>query len=220
MSYETLKLFRLFIPGILIFTFLAYLRDFLLPEFNIYIPSILVDNDGLKYALYLSIFALAGVLYDSLRIRKILLDKLQPAINANISSTLFNAVKNDIDVSKINQEAKGKETMRVFWYFIDKDPSLSEKSKAVRFNGLLWSTSMDAVIISSFSLLVFTIGLLGRHDISYIKLLLSSIIVVCLSIKTLSAVHKEHIKLSDEQLKIITRRHKVELLEKFKNEVL
>ena len=103
--------------------------------------------------------------------------------------------------------------MNVFYKIIDNDESLREKSNNVRLNGLIWTSTMDIVIISVagavVSWIMYFIQGYGYNNTQALIL----IIVAIISIGFVEIATRKHISLSNEQLDMICQAHKDELKE-------
>ncbi|KTT32590.1 hypothetical protein NS201_07415 [Pseudomonas oryzihabitans] len=105
--------------------------------------------------------------------------------------------------------------MRIFYHLIDNDESLKEKAKLVRDNGLIWSSIADAIWLGAlFSFLYLVLAYISTFyapDKTF-ALTITSIMLLCIVLilygLALPKIHKEHIKLGNEQLDIIEQFYK------------
>lgn len=214
MGYATLKFFRILIPGIMIFLsgilfFTNDLKD---------ISSIFADFKA-SDTIYIVIFIVLGVLYYIFRIRNILWEPFHKRVQNNIKNRLLNPFRRNYTSNQINELKKDRKLMNVFYHFIDNDSSLSEKAKRVRFNGLIWTSTIDLTIISFFGSIIFFIKAIFiktnyNINVAFILFVLSVFSLVLIFLTT-----KIHLSLSNDQLDIICQLYRNQLGQKI-NELL
>jgi hypothetical protein len=209
LDINTLKRFRLLIPGffILLLIILNISPSFdQLKEF--------INNIQIKDIAYSIICFIIGILYYSCDIRKLLWKKYNSRIVENIKDKLLEPIKEFSTANRIQCLKTGRKLMNIFYYFIDRDPSLKEKAKIVRLNGLFWTSAMDGTIIGLAGSLVFWIRFAierTRYDLNVAVILLA---FSCLCMILTKLLTRKHIGLSNEQLDVIYQLYKNELIVK------
>ena len=211
MNKETLKKWRLFIPGIIIF-FLILLgltnsKEELFAIHKIF--KTLEWNDSI----YLGLVFIFGVIYYTLDIRWLVWHPFNAQIQENIKDKILNISKLKLLSSQWFNLKKDRVLMNIFYSFVDNDASLKEKSKVVMFNGLIWSSFIDLSILSCLAGLSYSILSIFTSKSHYVIL---AVILFCLCflslICTFLLTRRQKI-LSNEQLEIIaqTKKNEIEL---------
>lgn len=167
-----------------------------------------------KDTLYIAIFFIIGAIYYICNIRNILWRPFLKKVQNNIKNKLLNPFKENLTSDQIKELKKDRKLMHIFYNFVDSDTSLTEKAKRVRFNGLIWTSTIDLAIISILGSIFFFMKLIfikSNYDlIVALLLLLLSIISFVLIILTT----KRHISLSNVQLDFICHIYKHQLNQK------
>jgi len=214
MSMETLNHWRVIIPGI----FLGGIVILVIQE-NVseLFGSIRAFSNFQLYDLaIIAVVVIFGVLYYILDIRNLLWNPYHKRVQNNIKNTLIRPFVQQLDSQQENYLKEGRRLMHIFYQFIDDDKykSLSEKAKRVRFNGLIWTSTIDLTIIAAFGSLIFW-GKLVFDNTSYnIWMGIILFIIALISFGLIQLTTKHHISLSDEQLEFICQACKPELEEK------
>jgi len=217
MNKETLKKWRLIIPGIIIFFLILFgftnSKEELFTFYKIF--KTLEWNDSI----YLILVFFFGVIYYTLNVRWLVWQPFNAQIQENIKDKILNISNLKISSSQWFDLKKGRALMNIFYSFVDNDESLKQKSKVVMFNGLIWSSFIDLSILSclaalSYSILSFFIS--KSHYIILADLLfcLSFLSLICTSLLT-----RRHKTLSNEQLDIIVQTKKNEVEQKIKEAI-
>lgn len=213
MSQEALKWLRLFVPGVFLFFVLPPLFletldwESLVERFS----SVDVLRDSVAVVLL-------GAVYNILNLRRPVLRKSLRRIDNNIKESLMRGCTGDIVISTAAEKLrKGRTLMNVFYRFIDRDPSLQEKAKRVRFNGLLWTSVADAATIGAFGAVTYLVayGFRDRNHYLAMALGLGMVFLVAYSL-LMPLVVRHHIDLSNEQLEFIDQQFRAELCAELK----
>ncbi len=206
MEKETLKKWRLLIPGIIIMLVIIPGLTRNIKELK-NIDSIF-SNFKWSDLFYLGLVVVLGAIYYLLNIRWLLWKHYNKKVQENIKDNIINEcglkMSGNIWIQLYNNES----IMNLFYEFIDNDESLKEKAKDVRFNGLIWSSSFDLAIISFCGSIVYSVlsWMLSKSHYLYISVIL--IWAFLISIMFSSILTKRHIKISNEQLSIIKVKYK------------
>jgi hypothetical protein len=104
--------------------------------------------------------------------------------------------------------------MHIFYHFVDNDRSLSEKANRVRFNGLIWTSTVDLTIIAAFGSLIFWVKLIIERTSYDLWMAVILLVLSLFSFGLIQLTTKRHISLSNEQLDIICDLYRPELKEK------
>jgi len=213
MELSTLKTYRKVVPG-------ATIILFLVPAYLFFIHPVFKIDEIAKFAIggFGAVLAvIIGTCFSILNIRSLRIKKTHAEIITNIKNKLIeNGLTRTVDAEEKKRVIEGRRLIDVFYHFIDNDESLKEKSKLVRDNGLIWTSTADVAILGCFFtwlyfLLIIFFGAepwLARGGllIGFIGLL-SGLIFHPLSVK-------KHIALGNEQLEFIFTNHKKELQKK------
>ena len=213
MSQETLKWLRLFVPGVLLFLVLPplFLKTWDLSALADRFASLDLLRDS-------AVVVVLGALYTLLNLRRPALRSSLRRINDNIKDHLLGSCSGYTEISQAAAKLRnGRTLMHVFYRFIDRDPSLQEKAKAVRFNGLLWTSIADVATIGVLSALAYLIAF-AIHDRShYLGMSLASAIAFLVSyLLLMPLVVRHHIDLSNEQLEFIDQQFRGDLCNELK----
>lgn len=215
MELNTLKKLRLRVPGVLIFLVFILSINNSFSELKEFYKAL--TNFNLKLIIYIVLFMALGVIYYACKIRYKLWDPFLKRVQDNIKETLlepFNAEFNDKQKTNLKSN---RVLMNVFYEFVDNNESLKEKAKSVRFNGLIWTSCIDATIIFFCGSIVMFI----KHVITSLKY---DLVVACclflvflISLVLIFALTRNHIRLSNEQLEVITGLHKETLRKRLRS---
>lgn len=210
MELSTLKKMRKVVPGT-VFLF------FSVPMYQFFAENLFKIDENLKFVLegYGAVLAIIiGSLFGTLKTRSLRNDSTYKKINENIKSRLL---KEGLTEERTEDEKenvkKSTSLMHVFYHLIDNDESLKEKSKLVRDNGLIWTSTADVAILGCFfSWLYFILILIFGADGILVSsaLMIGSIGLISGAVLHPIAV-KEHINLGNEQIDFILTNHKAEL---------
>ena len=218
MTKSRLKQLRLIIPGIIVMIYLVVFNQFTF-EHLFSIPESLKSNSKFLYLIYFILALIVGTVYHILKIRHFLWDNYLPLIQQNIRSRLLDISGNELNSENLEVFKSWKNIKDVFYHHIDNDSSLQDKANSVRFNGLLWTTIMDAAIISFLvSMTLFLAGFWSNN----IDAITNGYIVLAVCIICLFLIHpltKSHIDESNKQLDYMELHLKEEITNKI-NEIL
>jgi len=208
MTRATLTRLRLVVPGVII----LIVAFFLLPSSLRFqdVSQYLVSPMGL---FSLVIVCVMGGLYNITGIRWLFLRDALSVIQANIKQKLTVPFYGDEQIrANIESLIRGRQLMHVFYRIVDNDESLKVKAQGVYSNGLLWSTTADVMIISSFAVPVYLIAHLFNPLPHYcvVAFILSAIYLIA-ALFLMPKVTAEHIELSSEQLEFIVQHYRDEL---------
>ncbi|MBA7664365.1 hypothetical protein ES703_72423 [subsurface metagenome] len=212
MELSTLKTYRKIVPG-------ATFISFLIPAYLFFTDQVFeIDEAKFVFGGFGLVLAIIiGTCFSSLKIRSLRNKKTHTEIITNIKNKLIkNGLTRTVDAEEKKKVIEGRQLMNVFYYFIDNDESLKEKSKLVRDNGLFWTSTADVAILGCFFtwlyfLLILFFGaepllVFAGLSIGFIGLL-SGAILHPLSVRN-------HIVLGNEQLEFIFTNYKKELQDK------
>ena len=207
MSKETLKRWRMLIPGILL---MAWTAPLLLCEFGLSIG--LLDP---KNILVVVTVVVLGGLYDLFNLRRFAMSKPIDRIHKNIRERLTSPYRNVPGFDGV-VALKDADFLRIFYSIVDNDKSLSDQSNDVRLNGLYLSTACDLLVVSAIAFVAYCLvggylfwGL-GRISQCAVTAAVAAVALWLLSFWFVKRATKEHLKLGDEQLACITQRKELE----------
>ena len=217
MNKETLKRWRLFIPGVIIFfLFLLGLTNSKEELFAIYKTINFLEWNDFFYIVPVIFF---GVIYYALNVRWIVWKPFNAQVQENIKDKILNITNLKLPSSQWFDLKKDRALMNIFYSFVDNDASLKEKSKAVMFNGLIWSSFIDLSILSCLAAFSYSILSIFTSKLHYVIL---AVILFCLCFLSLACTclltHRQKI-LSNEQLDIITQTKKNEINQKIQEAI-
>ena len=217
MNKETIKKWRLIIPGIIIYFFILLGRTNSKEELFTFYK--IFETFDWNYFLYLIPVLLLGTMYYLLGIRWYVWQFFVTQIQENIKDRLLNISKSKLLASQWFRIKKDRTLMNIFYSFVDNDESLKEKSKSVMFNGLIWSSFIDLSILSCLAALLYLIFSILPSKSHYI-ILADLLFCLCfLSIICTSLLTRRHKMLSNEQLDIIAQSKKNEVESKIKEAI-
>ena len=202
MSVEALKRWRLIIPGILIVLLVLFAIQESFSEFT---------NFQLKDTIYIIVVIAVGVLYYILNIRNLLWKPYFNRVQNNIKDTLLSPFEKQLDKQQEDYLRDGQRLLIIFWHFIDNDNSLVEKAKIVRFNGLIWTSTVDLTIIAACGSLLFWAKLIIVTNSYNLWMAVILLVLALVSFGFIQLMTKRHISLSNEQLETICQSYKPEL---------
>lgn len=212
MSMNTLKYFRLLVPGILIVIFFILVIQESFGELVQFAKAF--SNLQLRGTLFIAVFIIIGAIYYIFNIRDLLWNPYHKRVQNNIKDTLIYPFRQELNEQQKDDLKEGRKLMNVFYYFIDNDNSLAQKANRVRFNGLIWTSTIDLTIIAVIGSLIFWFKLIFERN-SYnlwMAVILLIVALICVGLTQLTT--RRHISLSNEQLEIICQLHKEKLHEK------
>lgn len=190
---------------------------FSVPVYQFFVDDLFKIDDSLKFSIegYGAVLAIIiGSFFGTLKIRSLRIETTHKEINENIKSRLLAEGLTEQRSEEEKDEIKNsRKLMYVFYHLIDNDQSLKEKSKLVRDNGLIWTSTADVAILGCFfSWLYLILMLIFGVDELLVSagLMIGSIGLISGAILHPRAV-KEHIKLGNEQIEFILTNHKDEL---------
>ena len=209
MNKETLKKWRIFIPGIIIFFLILFgLTNSKEELFAIHkIFKTLEWNDSI----YLGLVFIFGAIYYTLNVRWIVWKPFNFQVQENIKNKILNA--SNLKLTSFNwfKIKKDRALMNIFYSFVDSNESLKEKAKSVRLNGLMWSSFIDLSVLSCLSALVHSGIFIFTSKLHHVYLAWIMFCISFISLLFVCLLTYRHINKSNEQLEIITQRKKDEI---------
>ena len=209
MNKETLKKWRLVIPGIFTIFFIRVgLTNSKEEFFTIYKMSKTLEWNNIFYVVPVLIF---GVIYYALNVRWIVWKPFNAQVQENIKNKILNASSLKLTSSQWFKMKKDRTLMIIFYSFVDSDESLKEKAKSVRLNGLIWSSFIDLSVLSCLSALSFSMLSIFTSKSHHVYLAWIMFCISFISLLFICLLTYRHINKSNEQLEIITQRKKDEI---------
>jgi hypothetical protein len=203
MNKETLKKWRIFIPGIITVLLIRFgLTNSKEEFFTIFKISKTLELNNFFYILPVLFF---GIIYYALNVRWIVWKPFNFQVQENIKNKILNTSNLKLLSSQWFGLKKDRALMNIFYSFVDNNESLKEKSKVVIFNGLIWSSFIDLSVLSCLSALSFSIISIFTSKSHHIYLSWIFFNICFVSLVFTSLLTFRHIKLSNEQLEIITQ---------------
>lgn len=209
MNKETIKKWRLIIPGIIIYFFILLGRTNSKEELFTFYK--IFETFDWNYFLYLIPVLLLGTMYYLLGIRWYVWQFFVTQIQENIKDRLLNISKSKLLASQWFRIKKDRTLMNIFYSFVDNDESLKEKAKSVRMNGLVWSSFIDLSVLSCLSALVHSGIYIYTSKLHHVYLAWIMFCISFISLLFVCLLTYRHINKSNEQLEIITQRKKDEI---------
>lgn len=199
MEIHVLKAFRFFAPFI-VFLVLFAMYGIVTERFDVTFP------DNVKDAVWGIGPVIACFLYQALPARSIANQFYFSKVNENLRNKLVKIGNAGEDDKRVDWPAARK----IFYKFIDNDPSLQKKASRAYFNGFLWTTWADLRAISFLFLLVAALEC-AVNPLMGFKLLVAYGAAFGLSLIGSSAQTKRHIEIGNEQIEYIDFHYKDEL---------
>lgn len=202
MSIRLLRFLRLIIPGFMILGIILTIQNKDLLELSEELNGIDLSKKNLMFYI---IPIVLGAIYYALGLRNLFFKKPIQIIQKNIRNRLVSKFNNCQDISSHSVELKkDKNIIEIFYKFVDTNPSLTEKSNNVRFNGALLSSFADACVISIFACILYIVLSIFFHNYYYLFLLLFSAIVFISSYYFfLPKTTNKHLDYSNSQIDFI-----------------
>lgn len=212
MNKTTLKTVRLLAPGaIALVCILPYvkLRD-------LKTVSDAFSGEVFVLLVILSSIIIGGIYY-SLDVRGLLWKGFVHKCHENVRSKMIKPYSSDPAMNTAINRLTDKKVMRIFYYVVDNDPSLSDQAHDVRLNGAVLTTIIDAIFV----LMLFAVVYIITYFLTCLVLfaLLSGVAVLLQPLLWLlkKRVSKKHIELEDEQLEVINQLHSTIVREKLQD---
>jgi len=202
MEQNTLKKLRLLIPGIIGVIIGTYYY------FTITGKSF-EKIDFKEYSIPLLIAIAFGTLFYLTDIRFLITNYSHKKIDLNIKNHMIHLYTKSLTDEQKQFLYKNNRLKSVFYNIIDNDESLKKKQTNVYFNGLIWTSTADLVLISFFFAFVFLVSIMIFKEVANV-LLMGSFILILISLISLVAhvlAFLKHIKLSNEQIEYIETHH-------------
>lgn len=216
MELKTLKKLRFIVPGILLFIqFVLFFSIKDLNDIRNYLKLYNVKYEISQFLFFISIIFI-GILYYTFDIREKIFKRNFEYVENNIKNKLLKPYENKYSTDEINNFKQGSKLINIFFYFIDNDASLKEKAKIVNFNGLIWTSLMDLLIISSFGFFIFfirwiVVSVIFQFTSYYYIMAFANFGITFISAFVGGFLTEKYVSLRNEQLEIIHQFHKKEL---------
>jgi hypothetical protein len=198
MSLSDMKLWRLFIPAILIVAY-GILLFYLVNHKLLQMPDI-------SKAPHLIVFIIPAALYYVTPLRKWFNSDSHEKINEALRSGLV-TITGYTDKPSVYT---WKNLRPLFYSIIDNDASLSTKTKLAYFNGLLWTSFADSAAIACGYCVASIILCFLNVDGSGLSLVLFTIIGIFSIIANKISTDK-HIAIGKEQLEVVDLHYKSQI---------
>lgn len=210
MSLETLKTSRIIIPGIIVL--LMAIGLFVNPFDPSALSASLTFFNGF---FYLIIAVIIGALYHITDIRWRILGSALERIDNNIKHRLLQPFENDPKIVAAEAALLQKRTLLdLFYYFIDNDESLKQRTKEVYFNGLFWSSLADTFVLCTLGAVVYMITFFYLQQpynmVGAFALALVSLVAFLLR----GPIERRHIEFGNNQISYIIVHYRSELHKK------
>jgi hypothetical protein len=159
-----------------------------------------------KSLMFYIIPIILGAIYHAIGLRKIFFKKPINIIRKNIRDRLVSKFDDHPVISSYSEKLKENDNIiEIFYGFVDTNPSLTEKSNNVRFNGVFLSSFADACVISIFAFLFYLAMCIFSFSYYYLIFLILSAIVFFSSYSLfLPNTTKRHLSYSNSQIDFIT----------------
>ena len=212
MSNTALAYWRFIIPGVFLYGLLALLC------WTTSWCSLALPESYQEITKLLGAVALA-VVYRFFPLREFSNGPFHARVNANIRELLGKPFQQTIPEAK---SLPWKKMRVIFYYFVDKDPSLKTQSENIRFNGLLWTSVADLRVVAMIGIgllcvIAIAVPIYPAAAFDEGRLLLPMIGLWLLLGSSYYASHvltEKHRKLGENQCDVIIAQYKSELAEK------
>lgn len=214
MSKEALKRLRIIVPGLIIFLVILPLI------FEVNELSMFIKKEPIPVLLFnplsiLIIWVVLGSLYHITNTRGVFFKEPLGKIQFNIKKGFRVMFGGNPVISKKIEKFEWKTLRHLFYFFIDKDSTLSEKAKNVYSNGLFLSSMADLEGISYFGFIFYLIAFrFVKSPLYFITSLVLIILFFLARYLLLPKFTRKHIDLSNEQIEFIKIHYLSELQEK------
>jgi hypothetical protein len=171
------------------------------------------DFDVAKQLIVPSIAAIAAFFYVGMGINEFLWRReLQRHVGQQIKSGILEMIPADLKVTAEERQTLSESEIYktlngVFWEAVEADDRLRSQKEHFYSNGVVYSTSIDVLIIGLFLAAVSEVAFLitQRRELQTLAILCSTIAIASRVLITRSR-RKQHLKLSSEQLDLLRRR--------------
>jgi hypothetical protein len=206
-SLERLTWLRALVPGGLILVLAAPIQASTLDPGGIWARLSMLKLDDYLPAI------LIGFLYIALNLRGPVLRTSSRRFDNNIKDRLLSACQqNPLVAANTAKLRKGQTLGHVFFGLVDRDSSLTEKAKRVRFNGLMWTSAADLITLGTIGVVVYLAAafLTGKSEFLAAMLVIAGVVLVAAFV-LMPVVIRRHLSLSNDQLEYIGLRLRKEL---------
>jgi Flp pilus assembly protein TadB len=210
MTLETLKTSRIIVPGIIV---LLIAMGFVVnPSDPGGIAASLTIFNGILYSI---IVVTIGGLYHLTDIRWRVLAPSRERIDRNIKLRLIAPFENDPKIANAKGALlSGRKLLDLFYYFIDRDESLKQRSKEVYFNGLFWSSLADISFLCGLGAVAYMVAFLYSRQLYYTSVAALLAFTAVLAVRFLAPVEKRHTEFGNAQIDYIILHYKSDLQKK------
>ena len=202
MEQNTLKKLRLLIPGIIGVIIGTY-------YYFIITGKSIQEIEFKEYSIPLLLAIVFGTLFYLTDIRFLITNFSHKEIDLNIKNHMIKLYTKSLTDEQKQFLYKNNRLKSVFYNIIDNDESLKKKQTNVYFNGLIWTSTADLVLISFLFALLFLVSIMIFKEVAD-PLLMGGFILILISLVSLVAhvlAFLKHIKLSNEQIEYIETHH-------------
>ncbi|RNL87185.1 hypothetical protein ED312_10250 [Sinomicrobium pectinilyticum] len=202
MEQNTLKKLRLLIPGIIGVIIGTY-------YYWIITGQSIEEIEFKEYSIPILIAIAFGTLFYLTDIRFLITNFSHKKIDLNIKNHVIKLYTKSLTDEQKQFLYKNNRLKSVFYNIIDNDESLKKKQTNVYFNGLIWTSTADLVLISFLFALVFLVSIMIFKEVAD-PLLMGGFILILISLISLVGhvlAFLKHIKLSNEQIEYIETHH-------------
>lgn len=210
MTLENLKTARVMFPGAIS---ILIALGFVLNPFDVaQLTGVSTIFTGVIYVI-LAVFV--GGIYEITNIRWRLLAPSLTRINDSLKLRLLDPFNADPTISWSRENLlRGSTLLDIFYHFVDNDESLKQRSKEVYFNGLIWSTIADVILLSMIGLILYFIAYQYSMQQYYLGIIAVLCVAIILGFLLLGPVESKHIKLGINQVDYIIHHYKSDLHQK------
>ncbi len=208
MKQETLKYLRVLIPGLLVLVGC-------IPFFELVTPSIMKELPFIKLSYISLVSILIGSIYYQLDVSKLVTNFSFKIFGGNINKGILKIYNEPLNKEEKKYLSNHKNIRNVFYNLVDNDNSLSIRSKNIYFNGIFWTSSADAFIISIIFIIIYSLS--GIKNAEEIRVIFSYTAGIALLLHIITV--NKHVKLQVDQLDYIETNYYNEVKTKL-NELL
>jgi hypothetical protein len=202
---------RIFVPGIFI---LIVFTALLLPNLDTKTLKSVLDLQNILFAVLIPFF---GVIYHVSRLRFIIWKPHLLKVDKNLKNQLLEPFKTNVTPQGRERILKGNTLIQMFYDIVDSTESLSDKSKGVRFNGIIWTSVADIVVLGILCYLAFFAFDLFYNRLHYRYFGFTSLGLSGLCYLILPSITRAHIGRSNDQVEALLVNHKNKLRQKIKD---
>tara|TARA_R110002051_G_scaffold209043_1_gene274956 strand:+ start:66 stop:719 length:654 start_codon:yes stop_codon:yes gene_type:complete len=202
MEQKTLKQLRLLLPGIFAVIIGTY-------YYFIVANKEISEIEFKEYSIPFLIAVAFGALFYLTDIRYLVTNYSHKKIDLNIKNHIIKLYTKPLTDTQKQYLYQKNRLKNVFYNIIDNDESLKKKQTNIFFNGLIWTSTADLVIICFLFSIVFLISMTIFNEASDLLLMGGFIMILIALISLLAHIlaFLKHVKLSNEQIEYIETHH-------------